>query len=160
MSKIFLVDSLAFIFQMSPFESPHDKVPTGSLRWLFCLASQDFCDCHNQLHAWCIITGMDERFQSPMWICYCTTTNWVIPSAPVSAWDWSHASISECLSISLSFKAAEKAFKTIFSYTPIWKIVPNYYQAVAEMIILYSATFNEINYPSLQELLTSVLLEQ
>lgn len=39
MSKIFLVDSLAFIFQMSPFESPHDKVPTGSLRWLFCLAS-------------------------------------------------------------------------------------------------------------------------
>lgn len=31
---------------------------------------------------------------------------------------------------------------------------------MAEMIILYSATFNEINCPSLQELLISVLLEQ
>lgn len=119
--------------------------------------------CHNHLCGWCIIAGMDEHFQSPMWICYCTTANWVIPSAPVSlsvaAFSSSYASISDSVSTSLSFKAAGKAFKPIFSYTHIWKFVPSYWQAVAEMIILYSATFNEINCPSLQELLIPVLLE-
>lgn len=62
-------------------------------------------------------------------------------------------------SISLSFKAAGKAFKPVFSYTHIQKFSPSYWHAVAEMIILYSAIFNEINCSSLQWLLISVLLE-
>lgn len=63
------------------------------------------------------------------------------------------------LSISLSFKAAGKAFKPVFSCTHIQKFVPSYCHAAAEMIILYSATFNEITCPSLQGLLICVLLE-
>lgn len=34
-----MVNSLPFIFQMSPFVSLHNEVPIGSLRWLFCLAA-------------------------------------------------------------------------------------------------------------------------
>lgn len=56
----------------------------------------------------------------------------------------------QTLSISLSFKAVGKAFEPVFSYTSIQEFVPSYCHAVAERIIIYSATFNEINCPSLQ----------